>query len=288
MMLVARLPFAVAALGLLLAVAMIGGLRPLASASAAGDGAGGRGGAIPHTGAIVRQDLARSANFMSQWHFLNPSKPSRVDYRAARGDPHPLIDGSRNRSWRRISARKGDQAAHDSGRQRVQLGASRGGESGTLKTFRKGQRFITYWSMRIHSVNIPADTGSQVWQMQEEAGGSPVITFGWRRHNELRLTVKSGSRRIDLWRARVPTHTWLRFAVDVKYSNARSRSRIQLWGDPDGGGRALKRLTPAITRYATLAPSGRRSYLVAGIYGDASLPAHHIDFANWQVAKWAR
>jgi Big-like domain-containing protein len=253
---------------------------------------GGPSTAIPHTGAVAKQDLASDLDFLSVWHQLNPDVPSRVEWHPTGGDPHPLVDGRTSDSWRRISIQQGDQAANDSGRMRMQLGQPYvTSDSSTFKVYNEGERWVTYWSMRIPGVNIPAGTGAQVWEMYQNQtnGGPPVLSFGVRSNNVLELHVKPpGEDNVNLWRAEVPSNTWLRFAVDIEYTTDGNNAKIQLWGDPDGdavGDLSLRRLTPLISGYPTLFGGGSVS-LLAGIYGDDSLPAHHIDFANWQVAEW--
>ena len=244
-------------------------------------------GAIPHTGVVVKQDLAPDPYFMRLWHNLNPDKPSQVEWHMSGGDPHPLIEGSTNSSWRRLVIHDGDRGSGDSSsRKRLQLGANSASDSNTFKAYREGERWITYWSMRIPSVNIPAGEGAQVWQMYQQGGsGPPILAFGHRSNDTLRLIVRRGSDKVTLWNAHVPVDTWLRFAIAVHYTRSPGNAEIQLWGDlGDSGDLSLKKLTPVMSGYPTLATGA--SALIAGIYGDAAIPEHHIDFANWQVAKW--
>jgi hypothetical protein len=193
------------------------------------------------------------------------------------------VNGLVNRSWRRINHVSGDERE---GRIRQQLGANSTSDADTFKAYQRGERWITYWSMRIHSVDIPSDAASQVWEMYPEGpkgSGSPPINFGWRRNNVLRLAMHDDV----LWLATVPVDTWLRFAIDVKYDTA-GKSVVQLWGNlGETGDLSLKPLTGLLTPDGDVLPSGHTaSALIAGIYGDDTIPPHHIDFANWQVARW--
>jgi len=252
------------------------------------NGGGGDDGEIPHTGVVVKQDLAPDSNFMRLWHQLNPYKPSQVEWHMGDGgDPHPLIEGSTNSSWRRLIIRDGDRGSGDLPREeRFQLGANSASDSNTFKAYREGERWITYWSMRIPSVNIPAGEGAQVWQMyQQGGGGPPILAFSHRSRDTLRLIVRPGPDKVTLWNVRVPVDTWLRFAIDIQYTRNAEDAKIQLWGDlGDTGDLSLRKLTPVISGYPTLATGANA--LIAGIYGDASIPEQHIDFANWQIAKW--
>ena len=242
-------------------------------------------GAIPHTGAVVKQDLTDDANFRSLWDHINEGPDNRVEYHATGGDPHPLVNGSVNPSWRRINHLNGDERE---GRIRQQMGANSTSDAETFKAYQRGERWITYWSMRIHSVDIPSDTGSQVWQMYPEGpkgSGSPPISFGWRRGNVLRLKAdQGGGGDAEPWSATVPVDTWLRFAVDVRYDVA-GKSFVQLWGSLSETG-PLKPLSQPRTDLNVLPSGHSASALIAGIYGEDTIPPHHIDFANWQVARW--
>ena len=245
-------------------------------------------GAIPHTGAVVKQDLADNADFRSLWDHINEGPDNRVEYHATGGDPHPLVNGSVNPSWRRINHLRGDER---DGRIRQQLGANSTSDAETFKAYQRGERWITYWSMRIHAVDIPEDTGSQVWQMYPEGpkgSGSPPISFGWRRNNVLRLAMdrEEGGKDV-LWSDTVPVDTWLRFAIDVKYDTA-GRCIVQLWGNlAETGDLSLKPLTGLLRPSRPVLPAGHSAAaLIAGIYGEDTIPPHHIDFANWQVARW--
>ena len=251
-------------------------------------GIAGGVGAIPHTGGVVRQDLAADSNFRALWDHINAGPDSRVEHHATGGDPHPLVNGVVNPSWRRINHLSGDE---EEGRIRQQLGANSTSDADTFKAYQRGERWITYWSMRIDSVDIPSDTASQVWEMYPEGpkgSGPPPIAFAWRQNNVLRLNMREddGDKAV-LWSDTVPVDTWLRFAIDVKYDTA-DKSVVQLWGDlSDTGDLSLKPLTGLLTPSGPVLPSGHSaSALIAGIYGDDTIPPHHIDFANWQVARW--
>ena len=250
-------------------------------------GGGGDDGAIPHTGAVVKQDLAPDSDFMRLWHQLNPEKPSQVEWHTSGGDPHPLVDGSTNGSWRRLIIHDGDRGSGDPpSRERLHLGANSTSDSNTFKAYLEGERWITYWSMRIPPVDLPPGEGAQVWQMYQQGGdGPPIIAFGHPSEDRLQLIVRRGPEKVTLWNGQAPVDTWLRFAIDIQYTMSPENAKIQLWGDlGDTGDLSLKKLTPVISGYPTLATGANA--LIAGIYGDAAIPEHHIDFANWQVARW--
>jgi len=252
-----------------------------------GGDAGGLG-AIPHTGVVVKQDLAPDSNFRLLWDHINAGPDNRVEYHPTGGDPHPLVNGLVNPSWRRINHVSGDE---EGGQIRQQIGANSTSDADTFKAYQRGERWITYWSMRIHSVDIPSDSDSQVWQMYPEGpkgSGGPPISFGWRRDNVLRLGMRGGDGdKVVLWSAKAPVDTWLRFAIDVRYDTA-DNSIVQLWGNlTETGDLSLKPLTGLLTPGRAVLPAGHSaSALIAGIYGDDTIPPHHIDFANWQVAGW--
>ena len=247
-----------------------------------------RRGAIPHTGPVVGEDLAPSSDFAAEWGHVNPDLPSQVQWYPIGGDPHPLVDGSVSRSFRRLTLRDGDRGANDPPtRERLQLGrpyvTSRGE---TLMIYREGERWITYWSVRIPRVDLPVP--SQMWEMYQQAGGGPpVLSFRQRGRGTLELLAKPSLSvpAESLWHRRVRPNTWLRFAVDVAYSSSPADARIRLWGSLGGSGQRLKPLTGPIRGYATLLGGGADS-LIAGIYQGSADPGHSIDLANWQVARW--
>jgi hypothetical protein len=84
--------------------------------------------------------------------------------------------------------------------------------------------------------------GRWVQGQAAEAAGLQSLPFVTEVKDRLRLIVRSGSNEVTLWNADVPVDTWLRFAVDIRYTRDAENAKIQLWGDlRDTGDLSLKK-----------------------------------------------
>lgn len=195
----------------------------------------------------------------------SPVRPgSRVANPASGGDDHLLSDGTvaANTAWRSLSLFDGDDYyGHRCELGRNFSGAARpenqpGQSKGTFATYRPGTRRITFFSLRLpERFPATAEPWQLVMQMRQsnpsdyqdanpEAGpvfslearqpiwsDRPIWMFDWSRPG-----VANDNRFI--WTAPARTGRWVRFAIDITFSQSKKRGRVVFYADLNGDGDA--------------------------------------------------
>ena len=264
---------------------------------------------------IEREDTAAVADPKAGlWGNIECAADSRHQQVGSGGDPHPRSDGSAQEddAYRRLTVIDGD----DYYGERCELGRndhldgenSRRQTSGTFALYGAGQRRITFFSERYGGAFAPGvDAWQTVMQMKQaepadSAGYGPVLELQIYR-NRLRL--------FDSWTERwttaaPPTQTWIRYAVDVVYSNDPGVGAVQVYVDLNGDGDAVDRgersprMNMATLVTETSGPSGLNdglapgdqvpSHLRLGLYHDTPIPCPPsdgcvVDVDNVQVVS---
>lgn len=235
---------------------------------------------------VVIQDNSGAADPRPKWGSIDCEKSSRHQRRAGSDDPHPTALGGPdgNDFWRQLEVRDGD----DFYGERCELGRNehRQGRQGTFTLFRPGTRRITFFSLWLpQRFNLKSQHWQVVAQMKQANpsdlaesgtgyGYSPILEIDasdgrWQVHNNWDL----------IWQAPARKYTWVRFALDVRYSADPGRGSIRVFVDRNGDGDALDRseAKPAI-RTDTLKteiadPDGEENDQDGLAAGDA-IPSH--------------
>ena len=194
-------------------------------------------GALKVTGCRTKlSDTAAGSNPRPTWGSIDCQSESRYQQIASGGDPHPKATGAPqgNEDFRRLRVIDGD----DVWGERCELGEN-WRRTGPTVLYHAGDRRITFFSERYPSdgFNPDINTWQTVMQMKQtqpadNAGQGPV----------LELQIYGGRLRLfNSWTQRWSTpapelDTWIRYALDVKYSTKRSRGSVRVTVDLNGDG----------------------------------------------------
>ncbi|UJA19954.1 hypothetical protein HJD18_06840 [Thermoleophilia bacterium SCSIO 60948] len=270
--------------------------------------------AIPGTGAVLAEDLAREPDATVVWGNVNPDPDDLagepVETLTSDGDPHRLVDGSSNGSFRRITISDGDRADGDPlTRERLHVGAkslARGADYPGFYPFGEGGAegsVILYLSFRLQpqSPDFPAQTGAgsktQIWQLIHDApcAQPPRVAMDERAGNEVALTLSEGDEGGEtvLWSEPVARDVWHRVAVRMQLSDDPDEGSIELFGDVGPGGGMYPLMDGPITTNTLrgdecLLDGVPRASLFIGRYQDSSVGASYVDIANVQLTRWER
>ena len=206
--------------------------------------AGADDGAIPGTGAVLRQDLGTSADPIPLWRKIESAYSQQsganpqVLYRTSGGDPRPAIGQSQpSPGYRTLLTTHGMQSLYDAGvgndSTRTQLISN--SNTDTFYPFQPGERYIVYFSVRFEDpASVPGDglsQNSQIMQIKNTGTGPQgtrrMIIGMQEAENQLHLT-----RALDRNSAILMRHTGFARRVAGSRSTCSSR-RIQA---PDGSG----------------------------------------------------
>jgi Polysaccharide lyase len=261
---------------------------------------------------VVRQDTAAVADpEAGLWGALDAVSDERHLRLTGRGDPNATASGApqTNKAFRRLTVEDGD----DYYGERAELGHNdyRHGENegrqtlGTFALYREGERKITFFSQR-YGPAFPYEgegwqTILQMKQTQPYAGNGPV-------DGAPALELQLQDRRVRLYSfwsekwsiAAPPKGRWIRYALDVTYSQHPAKGRVQVFVDSNADRDFLdRRETSPVLRMRTLAyvtdqgigaiPVGKPipSHLRIGIYHDSAYGTATIDVDNVQVLRRA-
>ena len=259
---------------------------------------------------LKRDDTGVAANpEAGLWGQIGAASPSRHEHVTSGGDPYPRATGGAqgNSAFRRLTVQDGD----DFFGARAELGrntttpyyteATGTSTAGTFAVYREGERRITFWSQRYGTgFTATASNWQTVMQMKQQqpyAANGPVDSAP-----ALEVQLYGGRVRLHSFWSSVWTTTapvlgqWVRYAVDVTYSQDPAKGRVQMFVDANADGDFLDagEVSPVLTMrtlaYVTssgsspIAPGGSLpSHLRLGIYHHSSYGTTTVDLDNVQV-----
>lgn len=249
------------------------------------------------------------ADVVPQWGSIQAVSATRYTLQTSGSDLRPQGDETTApTNYRRLSLTDGDNFSGE----RVEMGRNDwrygiAGGSGTFMVYEPGQRYQTYFSMRL-SADFPiSNTNWQlVMQMKQaqpytaDGHSSPVIALQ-ARQNQWQIITPAHPEASPLWTAPAIVSRWTRFHWDITYSNNSAVASIRLRIDDRAGATDFvpQYDSGTMTGEATLtdavgAQSGFDwtfednqaipSRLALGIYRNAIITGNtYIDVANVQV-----
>jgi hypothetical protein len=257
---------------------------------------------------VLRGDTAAVADpEPGLWGQIDAVSDSRHQRMASGGDPRSKASGAPqgNSAFRRLTVQDGD----DFYGERVELGHNeyRHGEnrgrqtSGTFALYREGERKITFFSQRYGAgfTSSASDwqTIMQMKQTQPYAGNGPV-------DGAPALELQLHHRRVGLYSfwsqkwstASPPNGRWIRYALDVTYSQDPTKGKVRVFVDTNADGDFLDKgeRSPVLTM-RTLAyvsaqgngtiPVGQSlpGHLRIGLYHDSAYGTATVDVDNVQI-----
>ena len=197
---------------------------------------------------LLREDTAARADpEAGLWGNIEAMDNSRHQFVTSGGDPRLKADGTpqANTAFRRLTVSDGDDFFGERcelGRNTYLAGENAGSRTtGTFALYREGERKITFFSQRYGPGFTSSASGwqtiMQVKQTQPYGGNGPVDgapaieaqIFG----NRLRLRNFDATR----WHTPAPPkRVWIRYALDVTYSQDPARGKIQMFVDSNADG----------------------------------------------------
>jgi hypothetical protein len=245
---------------------------------------------------VLREDTASVADpEAGLWGEIGAVADSRHQFITSGGDTHPKANGAaqHNGAFRRLTVQDGDDfygERAELGRNWYRDGENRGNQTdGTFALYREGERKITFFSMRLGSnFRSDADGWQVIMQMKQAqpygANGpidtAPALTLELRDH---RLVL------VNFWKVRWTAsppspRRWIRYALDVTYSQDPAKGKLQLFVDRNGDGDSLDtgEISPvfAVRTLAYVTSQGLGSIQVGGsIPGHLRLGVYHDESA---------
>ena len=216
------------------------------------------------------------------WGSLDCASASRHERPVAGGDPSPTATGAGqgNAAYRRLTAIDGDDFYGERcelGRNTWRYGENSGSQSsGTFGLFREGERKITFFSQRYPS-GFPLDAGS--WQDVMQMKQAQPYTDDGNAGVALELQLQGGTLSLNTrwatrWSAPAPVAgEWIRYALDVVYSDDPEQGSVRLYVDRNADGDWLdaQEQSPPV-RTATLVTERRGTS--GGIATGEAIPSH--------------
>jgi hypothetical protein len=277
-----------------------------------GDGFAG----LPFSGgSVVASDYPTSDNPIPAWHYVtdgyqldgapyDPAADPQISYGSTGGDPLSAFDGAVHPGYRHLQT-DGPQSIWDAANQLDQTRAQVGGWSSS-EAFHwspVGTRELIGFSVRLDpNTQLPYPIGagggntkySQVFQIKSvgsgSTSGSPLLSMT-EGSDGLKMVYNYGGTLHEDWDFSashanpLPRGKWLRFALDISYSNSSSTGAYKLWGDVDGDNVLdFKPLTPRY-REITVAPGFSNDAMNLGPYHNLSLPRNGRDYANVEILR---
>ena len=262
---------------------------------------------------VARADTAAAADPRAGlWGTIDAVSDQRHRRLTGRGDPHPTASGAAqgNKAFRRLTVQDGDDyfgERAELGNNDYRAGENRGRQTtGTFALYREGERKITFFSQRYGAAFAYTEsewqTILQMKQAQPYGGNGPV-------DGAPALELQLQDRRVRLysfWSEKwstvaPPKGRWIRYALDVTYSQDPAKGRVRVFVDSNADGDFLdRRETSPELRMRTLAyvtdqgsgtiPVGKPipSHLRIGVYHDSDYGTATIDVDNVQVLRGAR
>lgn len=229
------------------------------------------------------------------WGSLSAVSASRHQDFSYGGDRRRKANGSvqGNNAFRRLTVQDGDDyfgERTELGRNEYRYGENTGTQtSGTFALYREGERKVTFFSQRYGAGFTSSRDGWQTVMQMKQAqpyaangpvDGAPAIEFQIFK-NRLRLR----GFHTTTWTTRAPPKgRWIRYALDVTYSQDPAKGRIQVFVDSNADGDFLDRgeMSPELTMrtlaYVTSQGSGTipvgeslPGHLRLGIYHHSSV-----------------
>ena len=242
------------------------------------------------------------------WGPIEAASPSRHQRITKGGDVHPRASGvpQRNRAFRRLIVHDGDDfygERAELGHNEYRFGENTGGQTtGTFALYREGQRKITFFSQRYGAGFMSTEDGwqtvMQMKQTQPYAGNGPVNGAPALEVQLYQGRVRLRSFWSEKWSTRAPVlRRWIRYALDITYSQDPSVGKAQMFADLNADGDFLDRgeVSPVLgmrtLAYVTAGGSGTiplgdsiPGHLRLGIYHDTSVyGSATVDVDNVQV-----
>ena len=262
-------------------------------------------GAIPGTGAVLKQDLGAIADPIPLWKKIESAYAEQgasnpqVVYRTAGGDPRPAIGQTApSPGYRQLFTTSGMQSIYDAGvgndTQRTQLVSN--SDTNTFYPLQPGERYIIYFSVRFEDPAVPASDSlsekSQVWQIKN-AGTSPtggsrrmIIAMHETRNNLVLERALDNGSTVLMRHAGFERGEWLRFAADIRFSSDPSQGKLQLWGELSGDpNAALIPLTDMMSVQTAYDPQAVGKMSI-GPYHHMAVGGVSRDYTNIQVTNW--
>jgi Bacterial Ig domain len=257
-------------------------------------------GAIPGTGAVLRQDLVTNPDPVPLWRKIESAYPQQDDtnpqvlYRSGDGDPRPAIgQASPSAGYRRLFTTQGRQSLYDQlvGNNGVRTQLISNSNTNTFYPVQTGSRYVIYLSVRFQGdTSLPSDRladDTQVWQMKNTGPGvGRFIISMTETQNTLYLKrIIDGTSTV--WNlGGFKRGVWTRIAIDIKTSPDPSQGKMQVWGELNGDpGAQLVPMTDMLT-LKTAYDADEIGKFSIGPYQPMSLPAVSRDYANIQICDW--
>jgi Polysaccharide lyase len=198
---------------------------------------------------VLRSDTADSPDAVDGlWGNVECASQSRSQFENSGGDPAPTISGAAqdNNSYRSLTALDGDDFFGERcelGRNTSRYGENRGKQTdGTFALYDEGDHQVTFLSQRYgDSFSTSVNAWQTVMQMKQAQpydstlGSGPMIElqiYG----NRLRLQNDWH----QAWTTEAPQKgVWVRYALDVVYSQDPDVGSVKVYADLNGDGDAL-------------------------------------------------
>lgn len=260
---------------------------------------------------LKRDDTAAQADSVTGlWGSIDCASPTRVQYLTTGGDPGLQADGSSqgNAAFRQLTVQDGDNIYGERceiGRNEMRYGENQPGQTtGTFALYPEGSHRITFFSERYGAGFTSAlpnwQTVMQFKQAQPYAANGPVDGAP-----ALELQIYAGRLRLhsfwnEIWTTAAPPNgVWIRYALDVTYSQDPAKGKVQVFVDLDGDGdfvdpgEASPVFSMRTLAYVTSQGSGTipvggslPDHLRLGIYHDPSAYSNTtVDVDNVQVVS---
>lgn len=260
----------------------------------------------PTTLTTVHADPMNGDQYL-EWGSLQAVSASRITLATTGADPRPSGNGAPSpTSYRKLSLNDGDNFYGE----RVEIGRNERrygitGDLGTFMLYQPGQRYQTYFSLRLPTDFPITNTNWQIVMQMKQAqpytnDGNSIPILAMQANNGTFQML--GRNSVQLWKAPATLGRWIRFHLDITYSKNPSIGRVRVQIDDragatdfvpqyDSGDIATQTLT-----YAVGAQSGSGwsladgqeipSHLRLGAYRNSVITGStHIDISNVQVYK---
>jgi hypothetical protein len=187
---------------------------------------------------VLASDTGNLQDPLPLWGNVECATTARHHRIGRGGDPNPLGYGlaQGGGAYRRLAVRDGDEFSGE----RCELGRnSHLASEHTFMLYREGEHRVTFVSLRLPKrFPLRHSRWQTVWQMKQAqpsangSGGPMIEVQAFAR----RFWLASDHR--TLWSTRARRQVWIRFAIDVRYSQDPAKGTLKVYVDNDGDGDA--------------------------------------------------